>query len=1203
MAGPTQCPRCAFESEAHPDAPCPRCKQRFGPARLDRGAVSAARQPGAKGRARGAVARLRAWFAPEAATVGSRLVGLFLLLGAAITASAWLPGPGARGVSVPLAGAALLDVAVGVGLVSGRRWAHGVALARVLLGLALLLGVARTSLEPLTFGLQLFLAGGALLLLLGTPERVRLGVGVLLCAGGLTLLGLQASARFTQRSPLAESLLDLRNALEPGLVKTGVGQGWRYQLTFPPTGWRQARAPYLQELSASADRIWLRPASDAAVSVRVRHLPAAGAVDLDAVVAHMLEARQQPGAPDVEVLDTRPLEGSFDAGRLLHLRERTDAGLVESHLALMMRGDHAFSVHAFAPHHRFPALDRELADIVTSFAYEPPRLPRLSRESLERVQQATVLVLAGESSGSGFVVHREAGRLFLVTNHHVIHPPGSRKKGAAHGLQVVLRDAGGPPRTMAAIEVKSNEEWDLALLSIRDETGPREPLAMVRSASLPERTPLFAAGFPFGQGLSVGKAPPSLAVNSGWLGRESPEALQHKGQRIVDVGINPGNSGGPVVDSTGRVMGVAVAHLRGSEVSMMVSSETLEAFLDVPGGVLRVPPTFDPGPVAPPEPEEDVAPVVGEARARAATVLVRSESTATAGVVVGRDAERLLVVASLDALGATWRPGLPVPALTVTVRPAQSDASPRPAKLLRYSTVAAMVLLSVAEQGDGIEPLVPSGTLGLETGGPLSVFGFRLDESSRLQQLHPVLRLMHGAVASLRRDALGTMEMLQVDVGINRGQSGGPVLNPAGQLVALAVTRVENTNVSLALPGERITEFLQGGLAGGAWKFVHDAEGRCALQALAKVEDPLGALTTLRLRVEPDSEEWSKDPQLVRHVRALEDVLVSEAVDGRGSVVLTAEVPCPLSSLRVQLEVSDSSRTRRTLASLVPIQEARPGMAMGFLGGTSLSGGEPPDVLEFLLSPLEPPAAWRQECAEDDTVRCQKDCKAGQARACARLGRWHLRTARTREAEEAFARGCGQKDVESCVELGFLVNRGLARRSRPEAEVAARMLGELCERKYERACLATTAGEFDKFVRELERRCTQDADACRVLGFARLLGPGGPRANVRMASIAFSRACAANTHDACYWDAQLGVQDWGLPGSLEASARTFQSGCEQRRHARSCVALASLYAQGRGMPKSLDEARRLMRLACKLGDASSCAVESDEASLVAADTP
>ena len=284
------------------------------------------------------------------------------------------------------------------------------------------------------------------------------------------------------------------------------------------------------------------------------------------------------------------------------------------------------------------------------------------------------------------------------------------------------------------------------------------------------------------------------------------------------------------------------------------------------------------------------------------------------------------------------------------------------------------------------------------------------------------------------------------------------------------------------------------------------------------------------------------------------------------------------------------------------IDSARPGVRQGFLGATSLSGGESPDLLEFLLTPMEPPAAWRQECAEDDTVRCEKECREGQARACARLGRWRLRTARVAEAEAAFALGCGQKEVESCIELGFLVGRGVARRDRPEVQEASRMLEELCERNYERACLAQQAGDFGKLQAELERRCARDTKTCLVVGFARLLGPGGPRANARMASLVFERACAAKDEEGCYWAAQLGFTDWGVPVSAQAAARTFEEGCQQRKHAPSCVALASLHAQGLGMPKSLGEARNLLRRACELGHAASCAVKSDEAPLATAAT-
>ena len=67
-------------------------------------------------------------------------------------------------------------------------------------------------------------------------------------------------------------------------------------------------------------------------------------------------------------------------------------------------------------------------------------------------------------------------------------------------------------------------------------------------------------------------------MNAGRLAA-APEA---SGPLRVDVAINPGNSGGPVVDATGAVRGVAMAHIRGSDTSFLIPAEEVGRFLGHP---------------------------------------------------------------------------------------------------------------------------------------------------------------------------------------------------------------------------------------------------------------------------------------------------------------------------------------------------------------------------------------------------------------------------------------------------------------------------------------------------------------------------------------------------------------------------------------------------------------------------------------------
>lgn len=143
-----------------------------------------------------------------------------------------------------------------------------------------------------------------------------------------------------------------------------------------------------------------------------------------------------------------------------------------------------------------------------------------------------------EGSGSGFLYDREG---HIVTNYHVIEN--------AEELLVTLADG----ETYEAQMVGTDATNDLAVIRIDGAPDLPEPLVLGDSDSLQVGQFVLAIGNPFGleQTLTTG------VVSA--LGRviESPENNNFIGEAIqTDAAINPGNSGGPLLDLSGRVIGV-----------------------------------------------------------------------------------------------------------------------------------------------------------------------------------------------------------------------------------------------------------------------------------------------------------------------------------------------------------------------------------------------------------------------------------------------------------------------------------------------------------------------------------------------------------------------------------------------------------------------------------------------------------------------
>jgi S1-C subfamily serine protease len=147
-----------------------------------------------------------------------------------------------------------------------------------------------------------------------------------------------------------------------------------------------------------------------------------------------------------------------------------------------------------------------------------------------------------EGSGSGFVWDK-AGH--IVTNFHVIR--------TATGAQVTLWDH----TAYTAQLIGRSPNNDLAVLKIDAPPEKLRPILIGSSHDLQVGQLAFAIGDPFGLDQSL-----TTGIISA-LGRtiQSPSGAPIANGIQTDAAINPGNSGGPLLDSSGRLIGVNAAIL------------------------------------------------------------------------------------------------------------------------------------------------------------------------------------------------------------------------------------------------------------------------------------------------------------------------------------------------------------------------------------------------------------------------------------------------------------------------------------------------------------------------------------------------------------------------------------------------------------------------------------------------------------------
>jgi len=168
---------------------------------------------------------------------------------------------------------------------------------------------------------------------------------------------------------------------------------------------------------------------------------------------------------------------------------------------------------------------------------------------------------SGQGLGTGFLVSSDG---YILTNDHVITSNGQ----VADAVVVVFKGPAGSKADgtpVAATIVGGDEANDVALLKIDPAQAPVvHPLSLGDSTKVQVGEPVVAIGSPMGLSFSVSSGIVSATDRT----LRSPTGAVIPGGIQTDAAINTGNSGGPLIDSSGKVIGIntmIASHSGGSQ--------------------------------------------------------------------------------------------------------------------------------------------------------------------------------------------------------------------------------------------------------------------------------------------------------------------------------------------------------------------------------------------------------------------------------------------------------------------------------------------------------------------------------------------------------------------------------------------------------------------------------------------------------------
>ena len=185
-------------------------------------------------------------------------------------------------------------------------------------------------------------------------------------------------------------------------------------------------------------------------------------------------------------------------------------------------------------------------------------------DTAAEIQRSLVEITDEQGSiGAGTVWHSDG---LIITNAHVISARDRRGFVRQRRLTITLSDG----RTLPAHTLALDTENDLAALAVEADDLP--VITPGNSRGLRPGQWVLAMGHPWGV-----RAALTAGIVIG-TGAELPEMQPGREWVALNLRLRPGHSGGPLVDTSGRLVGINTM-ISGPEVGFAVPAHTVKGFL------------------------------------------------------------------------------------------------------------------------------------------------------------------------------------------------------------------------------------------------------------------------------------------------------------------------------------------------------------------------------------------------------------------------------------------------------------------------------------------------------------------------------------------------------------------------------------------------------------------------------------------------